>query len=228
MKRYTMQTLTAAACCSLLAITACSNSTGPGVGQASVVLMGDAASANLVGAGIGLNVAGVPESAVANLFLTITRVDLHLVGSGGEGESEGGEGESSEGGEGEASESGWITLDVTLTEPVDVLGLSTAGLELAAGTVPAGRYNQARFFFDTSELVLGEQVVSNGATLDPGSYDVNVPSAAQTGLKLQLSSTDVGDGDTETVGVEIGTGTTIGTLVWNANGFAVSPHLKEN
>ena len=226
MNRYTTGTVAAAVCGVFLAVTACSDSLGPGVGEASVILQGDAVAANVLDGGIALNVAGVPESAVSNLFLTITRVDLHLVGSGdsgeGEGEGEGGEGESS--GEGGS----WISLDLSLTEPVDILALSTTGLELAAGTVPAGRYNQARFFFDTSEIVLDEQVISGGTTIDPGTYDVNVPSGAQTGLKLQLSSTDVGDGDTETVGVQIGSGATIGTLVWNANGFSVSPRLSQN
>jgi hypothetical protein len=183
----------------------------------------DAVSANRVGDGISLSVGDVPESAVANLFLTITRVDLHLVGGGDDTGTEG------EGGEGESSEDGsWVSLELSLTEPLDVFVLSTSGIELAAGTVTAGQYNQARFFFDTSELVLSEAIDVNGVTVDAGSYDVTVPSADETGLKLQLSGTDVGDGETETVGVQLGTGATIGTLVWNSNGFQLSPVLSTN
>lgn len=223
MKRYTTRTLAAAVCGGVLAITACTDSTGPGLGVASVVLSGDAVAASLVDETVGLNLAGVPESAVSNLFLTITRVDVHLAGGddGGAGEaaSEGVGDESSEGGS-------WFSLDLTLTEPLDLLALSTAGLQLAQGTVPAGKYTQARFFFETSELVLGEQVVVNGVTLDPGTYDVDVPSAEQTGLKLLLSGMNVDAGDTETVEVEVGAGATIGTLVWNSNGFAISPVLS--
>jgi hypothetical protein len=188
----------------------------------------DAVSANRVGDGISLSVGDVPESAVANLFLTITRVDLHLVGGGDDTgtESAGTEGE---GGEGESSEDGsWVSLEPSLTEPLDVFALSTSGIELAAGSVTAGQYNQARFFFDTSELVLSEAIDVNGVTVDAGSYDVTVPSADQTGLKLQLSGTEVGNGETETVGVQLGTGATIGTLVWNANGFQLSPVLSTN
>ncbi len=223
MLRYTRRTLAVAVCGGLLAFTACSDSTGPGVGEASVVLTGDAASTSLLGEGIALSVAGVPESAVTSLFLNITRVDLHLVGGDGGEESESeGTGESEASGEGGS----WISLDLVLTEPLDILQLSTSGLVLAEGTVPAGRYNQARFYFDSSELELGEQVVVNTVTLDPGMYDVDVPSAAQSGLKLQLTSTDVDAGETEAVGVEIGAGTTIGTLVWNTNGFSVSPRLQ--
>jgi hypothetical protein len=203
---------------STLAFGACSDTTGPdGVGQASVVLTSDAAAAS-VSPELSLSVAGdVPTSAVSNLFLAVTRVDLHLVGGDAE--------------EGEESEDGgaWVSLELSLLEPVDILALAGTGVELAAGTVPAGTYNQARIYFETSELVLGEQIVVNGLTLDPGSYDVTVPSAAESGLKIQFSATDVAEvveGEVETVGIVVGMDATIGTLVWNANGFQLSPVLN--
>jgi len=199
--------------------TACSDSTGPGsVGQASVVLTSDAVATSRVGSGISLSIGDVPSTALANLFLTITRIDLHRVGTG---EESSGEGEASgEGGE-------WISLEISLAAPVDLLALpSTGGIELAAGTVPAGRYNQARFFFDTSEAVLDEAVVVTGQTIDAGTYEVTVPSAEQTGLKIQLMDTEVVESETETIALELATDATIGTLVWNANGFQLSPVLS--
>lgn len=224
MHRYAYRNLVALALGVLLFTTACSDTTGPGVGQASVVLTGDVA-ANVVGEGISLSLGDVPETAVGNLFLTITRIDLHLVGvddEGAEGEGTGGEGEAS------GSQSGWISLDPALVAPLDILTLSTAGVQIADGTVTAGRYNQVRFFFDTSELVLTEAIDVNGTIVDPGTYDVNIPSAAQSGLKLNLSNVEVGDGETETVAIELGLGATIGNLIWNANGFQLNPVLRIN
>ncbi|MDX1579806.1 MAG: DUF4382 domain-containing protein [Gemmatimonadota bacterium] len=224
MKRYGTGTLVALVFGGLLGMTACSDTTGPGVGEASVILTSDAVASNSVGEGLSLSIGDVPESSIGNLFLTITRIDLHLVGA-----DEGEAGAEGEGGE-EAGEEGggWISLEVSLTDAVDVLALGAGGIQLAEGTVPAGQYNQARFFFDTSELVLTEDIDVNGTTVVAGSYDVFVPSAAQTGLKLQLSGVEVEDGGTETVGVELGTGATVGTLVRTANGFLLSPVLLTN
>lgn len=221
MKRYGYRSMGALAAAMLLVTTACSDGLGPEVGRANVVLTGDAVAASVVGPGISLSMGDVPESAVANLFLEITRIELHLVGggTGGEGEGETG-GESGEGGS-------WISLEPGLTSPVDALQLSETGVQLASGVVAAGRYNQARFFFDTSQLVLADPIDVNGQTVDAGTYDVTVPSADQTGLKLQLSGVEVTGGETETVGIELGQSATIGTLVWNANGFQLSPVLRK-
>lgn len=223
MRRYPTRVLTALALGCLPALTACSDATGPEFGDVSVVVTGDAVSANRLGDGISLNMGDVPESAVGSLLLNITRIELHLAGGDEEGGTEGA-GTEGEGGEGDS----WISLDVTLPGPLDILTLSTAGVELAAGTVTAGQYNQVRFFFDTSELVLNEDIAVLGGTVVAGTYDVTVPSADETGLKLQLSGLNVGDGETETVGVQLGVDATIGTLVWNANGFLLSPVLNSN
>ena len=243
MMRYANRGFAAAAVAGLLVATACSDTTGPGMGEASVILAGDGVAANLVGDGVSLSLGDVPESAVESLFLNITRIDLHLVGAdddevegeesaGEESVGEEGEGEAGEGEGDEADESGghssWISLEVTLTEPIDILALSESGVEIADGVLPAGRYNQARFFFDSSEIVLSEDVTVNGGTVLPaGTYDVTIPSSGQTGLKLHLSNLEIVDGETETVAVEVGKGATIGTLNWNANGFRLSPVLKK-
>ena len=207
------------ACVGLAALTACSDSTGPdSFGQASVVLTSDAVAASTVGSGISLSLGDVPSTALANLFLGITRVDLHRVGTGDE--STGEDETSTEGGE-------WISLEISLEAPLDLLAIpSTGGVVLAAGSIPAGRYNQARFFFDVAEAVLDEAVAVPGQTVDPGTYGVTVPSAAQTGLKLHLADTEVVEGETETIGLELATSATIGTLVWQANGFLLSPVLN--
>ncbi len=101
-------------------------------------------------------------------------------------------------------------------------------MQLAAGTLPAGRYNQARFFFDTSQLVLSQDITAQGGTVVAGTYDVWIPSAEQTGLKLQLSDFNVVADETGTLGIEVGAGATIGSLVHTANGFLLSPVLRRN
>jgi len=200
----------------ILAITACSDATGPeGVGRASVVLTTDAVAASVIPR-VAASIGDVPESAVSSLELAVTRIDLHLVG--------GDETDGEVSGEGGA----WVSLELALTEPVDVLAFAAGGIELAAGTVPVGQYNQARIYFDTSTLTLDQQIVVNALTIDPGTYDVNVPSAAQSGLKLQLAQTSVAGGETETVALTLGTTATIGTLVWNANGFQMNPVIQVN
>ena len=76
-------------------------------------------------------------------------------------------------------------------------------------------------------IQLGSDVtVSGGQTVDAGQHPILIPSAEQTGLKIQTAF-DVVDGGEADVVLEVGTGATIGTLVWNANGFQMSPVMKE-
>lgn len=206
-----------------LALVACGDSAGPaGTGQAVVTLASDAAAANRVPDAVRLSVGDVPTDAVSSLALTLTRIDVHVAGA----DDELGEGEGEELGEGEAGEdeSGWITLEVSLAEPVDLLDLAALGsIELAAGAVPAGRITQVRLFFDTMELTLDTDVDVSNQTVPAGVYAVTVPSALQTGLKINQVNATVGDGETATVALEIGVDASIGTLVYNANGFQLSP-----
>jgi hypothetical protein len=212
----------------LAGLSACS--TGPaGIATANVVLSADASLTASVApaADVRLSMGDVPASAITSITLNVTRIDIHVAGGSEpavegteEGESE--EGESSEGG------SGWITLDLVLASPVDLLDLAgTAGVQLAGGSIPAGKITQVRLFFDVAELTTGESIDVPGQTLPPGVYEVTAPSAQNTGLKIHTQK-NVADGETETVDIEIGLDATIGTLNWNANGFRLSPvmHIK--
>jgi len=215
----------------LAGLAACS--TGPaGVGTANVVLSTDASLTASVApaADLRLSMGDVPSSAITSLTLNVTRIDVHVAG-GSEPEAEGAEATESEEGASEESASseggsGWITLDLVLASPVDLLDLAgTAGVQLAGGSIPAGKITQVRLFFDVAELTTGESIDVPGQTLPPGVYEVTVPSAQNTGLKI-LTQKDVADGETETVEIELGLDATIGTLNWNANGFRLSPVMK--
>ena len=218
----------------LLPLAGCSSSSsGPaGVGQASVVLVSDAAVANTVPAGLHLSLGQVPSTALGSLTIDLRRIDVHVAAAGttdeaaaGDGAGNAGDAAGDETAEGPGS--GWVTLELATAQPIDLLDLaSTGGILIAAGSVPAGTLNQVRLFFDTASLELAEAVTPNGqAVVDPGTYDVRIPSAEQTGLKLNLK-VEVEDGAAETVMLEVGVNASIGTLVWNANGFQMSPVFR--
>jgi len=205
-----------------LGVAGCDDASGPaGIGEAVVVLTSDAPAANRVAGDLHLSVGGVPTAAVASLTLDLTRIDVHVAGLDDEPLEE------DETGEEPAEDAGWITLEVSLAAPIDLLDLASLGtVELAAGTIPAGRITQVRLFFDTIELTLDADVDQGGQTIPAGVYDVRVPSAEQTGLKINQVDTTVGDGETGTIALEIGLDASIGTLVYQANGFQLSPVLR--
>lgn len=76
------------------------------------------------------------------------------------------------------SDNGWISLDINEGK-YDLLKL-TNGLDTLLGTaeLPAGRLSQIR-------LVLGED---NTVEVDGETFDLNTPSAQQSGLKIQINA----------------------------------------
>jgi hypothetical protein len=76
------------------------------------------------------------------------------------------------------SENGWISLDIDEGK-YDLIKL-TDGLDTLLGTsqLPAGRLSQIR-------LVLGDD---NTVVVDGETYDLNTPSAQQSGLKIQINA----------------------------------------
>jgi hypothetical protein len=63
--------------------------------------------------------------------------------------------------------------------------------------------------------------------VDPGVYDITIPSATQSGLKIQVGRFEVPSGGTETVVLELATNASIQTLIWNTNGFQMSPVMHQ-
>lgn len=198
-----------------LALTGCGDTSGPGgVGQVAVELSSDAAAAGSVAGD--LHLSAVPAAALGSLMIDVTRIDVHVAGDGVDETTEG----AAEG------ESGWTTLELEVAAPIDLLDLSTTGaVALASGAIPAGRITQIRLFFDTAQLTLDTDTDVGGQTLPAGVYDVSVPSADQTGLKIDQVGVEVGDGETETVTLEVGLAASIGSLSYTTNGFQLSPVL---
>jgi hypothetical protein len=208
-----------------VAHSACSDATGPETGQASVLLAGDGSvAASEVPAGLRLSLGDVPVGAVGSIDLIVTRVDVHQAGDEAEG-TQGAEG--GEGTEGDGAEAGWVTLDLAET-PLDLLSLpSTGGVEVANGLLVAGFYNQVRLFFTSSTLTLAQTINVGGQDLDPGVYDVTIPSAAETGYKILMDRVEVIGGGTEAIVLELSTTASIGSLIWNTNGFQLSPVMHK-
>jgi hypothetical protein len=71
----------------------------------------------------------------------------------------------------------WVSIPVSETT-VDLLDLVQNDILLASGSVPTGTYNQVRVF------------VTNATVTDAdGTHDVTIPSAEQTGIKLNVNYT---------------------------------------
>jgi hypothetical protein len=210
---------------------ACSDTTGVETGQASILLAGDGSvAASTVPAGLRLSLGDVPVAAVGSIDLAVTRVDIHRTGDGSEAEGDGtGEGEGSEGGEsGAGTGGGWVTLDLGTETPIDLMSLpTTGGVEVASGSLVAGFYNQVRLYFSTSTLTLAQTINVGGQDLDPGTYEIRIPSAEQSGYKIQMDRVEVVGGATEAILLEIATTASIGSLVWNATGFQLSPVMHK-
>jgi len=79
------------------------------------------------------------------------------------------------------SDAGWVSLGAENTGVVDLLEL-TGGVSLELANdyeVPSGTLNQIR-------LILGE---NNTVVIDGTTYDLNTPSAQQSGLKINVNTT---------------------------------------
>lgn len=209
----------------LLGAAACGNGAGPsGTGTASVELsQAGGVLGTISGRLLRLDATPgqVPLGAISALQLTLERIDVHR-SSPGAGSASSGNGS----GNGSSGEGGWITLNLTEPLPIDVLSLPTAaGVEVARGDLPAGQYDNLRLFFSQATLTLSQTLDVQGQTFDPGEYDLRIPSAEQTGLKVPSASFQIAEGQTETVIVEIATDASVQTIVRNANGFQMSPVL---
>jgi hypothetical protein len=227
------------------------------MGETDLVLLdGDGASAS-VAPGLAAAVApagDVPAEAISGIELVLTRVDLHLTGAGEEveeeeasgeeggeeGSEEGGEeggqeeGGQEEGGEEEGGDepedggAGWQSLTLTDGGTIDLMNLpESSGLVIASGELPAGRYNNLRFFYSSATLRLGSPITVRGTEIPAGDYDLLIPSGQQTGLKVPLGPFQVEAGELETLIIEVLSNASVSSIRWNGNGFRISPVLKQ-
>jgi len=71
----------------------------------------------------------------------------------------------------------WVTIPLA-DETVDLMNLTASDMLLGTAQLPAGKYTQIRLF-PTSATV----------TDSTGTHDVNIPSAKQTGIKINIDAT---------------------------------------
>lgn len=228
------------------ALAGCDAGVEPGVGRLDVVLSQSSSelAASVVGSEMAA-LAGVPLESVQSILITVDRIEVHRVGSddddasedeGSEGEGtegsggEGSEGEGSEGDDGDGTEDdeegsgAWISVDLAAGGvTVDLVGMSPQ--EIASDAVPGGTYNKIRLFFSASTITFSQDVTVGGGstTCDAGTHVLDIPSSANTGIKVQTGFFDVSDGETETVEVVVDLANSVKNVTCNQNGVKMTP-----
>jgi hypothetical protein len=209
----------AAACTAgLLAVSvvACGDSTGPGdQAQFNVRFAADMSGALASAADGDAAAAVLSVASVDSINVTLTGVDAI----------------SSAGGESYVS----LPLSATATSgrinllalPTD-LGGTTTGILLSQGSVPAGTYTGVRLRYDvaTASITLNQQVTVGQHTFAPGTYTLDVPSGAQTGIKVPFGTLTLGSDATADVVLTFDAGATIQNVIATGSGkLMISPVL---
>lgn len=132
---------------------------------------------------------------------------------------------------GDENEGEWITLGADGQE-LDLLDLPEDGLELAAADLPAGDYRGVRLFVSDATITFAEDV-RFGNPNDPDNvfeagtpHPLEIPSAAQTGVKVPRLDFSVPEGGAETVVLAFDGDASVRTVVATGNGrLKMSPVL---
>jgi hypothetical protein len=127
----------------------------------------------------------------------------------------------------------WVSLALETPVELDLMALPTedeSPLVIAAGELAVGTYAMVRFFVTNPTIVLkGSVSIGAAVTIEGGvPYAVTIPSAAQTGIKTDLSFTvSETDGVVADVGVLFDATTSLGNVILTGNGqVMMSPVLK--
>ncbi len=130
----------------------------------------------------------------------------------------------------------WTTIDL---EPVTIdLARIGEGMtaEVAAGALPAGTYNQLRFFLASSTVTFLVDITVGNETFVAGQvYDLDIPSVENSGLKINTAHFTVEETAEETAGEEAETvlvlfdpaATTASIGVTGSGRVRMSPVLRE-
>lgn len=177
-------------------ITACDDTTGPeGPGSATIQLTGmDAGAQSVATRAVAADprFASVTLDDVESISVTIDRVEAHREGTEDDPETEEDEGEGS---------GGWFGIDVEASTVDLIQDLSAdQSITVAEGELPAGDYDQVRFFFSEATITFASTVEVPGPGEDIAGGEavaLTIPSGAQTGIKVPDASFSVGEGATE-------------------------------
>lgn len=193
--RFASFALSAAA---LFGTAACSDSAGAGRGTVGVKLSNTSLAATVAADVVGAEAeAPLPAGSVKSVDIFVVRIDARRAEP-----SESEAAEATE--ESESDQSGWVTL----AEPNAVIDLMTLGdgstAFLGEADVAAGAYRGFRLVIDPakSSLTLNDEAstVIGGESIE----GLKFPSAAKTGIKINLvgGAVDVADGETSTLMVK--------------------------
>ena len=205
----------AAAVLAGVGLAACGDAAGPGgTGEMAVVLQASEGSSALQASVAGAESSGdVPLDAVTSVEITLERVEALPVG-------------------GNQDENGaWVSLSVE-ADPgptVELMDLSASGgLTVARGEVPAGSYTNVRLFFSDASITTDEAITVDGATVDAGTHPLLIPSGMHTGVKIPLAGFELGEGESESVVLELDTSGSIQTVAYApGQGFIMNSVLIE-
>lgn len=188
-----------AAFVTLLAAVGCSEpaglGSGSGSGEVTVTLQRAAPPSLSLTAAVDEGAVAAPEARVpvgivASLEVTITDVQLlrRCDDADGDGEPEQ-----------DCEEAGWYPLALDDPVTVDLVALpgeDESPVVIASGDLPVGDYHNIRLFVRDETVVFSEAFSVGNSPFDPGTpYPVEIPSAANSGLKTDLTLTVVDDGE---------------------------------
>jgi hypothetical protein len=191
--RFSTIALSAAA---LISAVACSDSTGAGAGTLGVRLTNQSVAASVVGDVVGAD-APLPAGSVKSVDLWVVRIDAKAQEPSDDDAAADTE-------EAESSKDGWVTV----AEPNASFDL----MKLADGTntflgdakVTAGSYNGFRLIIDPAKSSVTLNDASNTVIGGESIVGLKFPSAAKTGIKINLSDggVEVKEGETSTLVVK--------------------------
>ena len=201
---------------------ACDSSTGPDGGDATIFMARTSATAS---AELGsnstadyVNSAGpITLAMVDSVMVRVTAVEVARAGAD------------------TASGSAWtrLALEGEGGKRINLLALPREGtdsVKIARGDLAAGTYNHIRLIVDDSDarITLNQDVVAGVTSrITKGSYALRLPSAAQSGLKLQTGSFTVSEDVSAGVTLVFDAASSIGNISVTGNGqFTMSPVLR--
>lgn len=179
----------------LFGVVACSDSTGAGTGTVGVRLTNASVAASVANALASVEgEAPLPEGSVKSVDIFVVRVDARR-----QAPTDAEAAEDTE--ESDAEESGWVTL----AEPnalFDLMKLSDGtNTLLGDAEVAAGAYQGVRLIIDPAKSSVTLNDEANTVIGGESITGLKFPSAAKTGIKIQLmgGALDVEDGDVTTL-----------------------------
>ena len=196
-----------------LPLAACDDSTGTSRQTAVLLSQDGSASAVLSAAVFSTSAAGkVSLDDVSSIQVTVTKVQALPARAD------------------ESAESAWVTLDVRERGMINLRALPTTaenGVLLAKGELPAGDYKNVRLFLDMDgdeapSITFNKEVTVGPKTYAAGKHPLEIPSAAQSGIKIPSAGFTVG----ETVMLMFDGSTSVANVVANPNGVKMAPVLK--